>query len=185
MDRQGRLVDPAQFFGAGNYAGWMNRFYRYRHYRTLLGPTSCSMGYGMPAAVAAKRLYPDRPVIALAGDGCFLMNGQELATAVHYGLNIVILVINNGIYGTIRMHQEREYPGRVSATNLTNPDFAKLAEAYGAYGEVVVRTEDFAPAFARAQRADGPALLELRIDPEAITPDHSLSEIRAAAEARA
>jgi len=170
--------------GAGNYAGWMNRFYRYRDYRTLLGPTSGSMGYGTPAAVAAKRLYPERPVIALAGDGCFLMNGQELATAVHYGLNIVILVINNGIYGTIRMHQEREYPGRISATNLTNPDFAKLAESYGAYGEVVTETEDFAGAFARAQAADGPALLELRIDPEAITPGRSLSEIRAAAEAR-
>jgi acetolactate synthase-1/2/3 large subunit len=170
--------------GAGNYAGWMNRFYRYREYRTLLGPTSGSMGYGTPAAVAAKRLYPERPVIALAGDGCFLMNGQELATAVHYGLDIVILVVNNGIYGTIRMHQEREYPGRVSATDLTNPDFAKLAEAYGAYGEVVTETDDFPAAFKRAQAADGPALLELRIDAEAITPGRSLSEIRAAAEAR-
>ena len=167
--------------GAGNYTAWIHRFHRYRQYRTQLAPTSGSMGYGTPAAVAAKRLYPDRPVIAFAGDGCFLMNGQELATAVQYGLNIVVVVVNNGMYGTIRMHQERHYPGRVSGTDLANPDFAKLAEAYGAHGEVVTRTEDFAAAFERALAAGRPALIELRVDPEAITPKQSLSEIRAAA----
>ncbi|MDH3476439.1 MAG: thiamine pyrophosphate-dependent enzyme, partial [Rhodospirillales bacterium] len=169
--------------GAGNYTVWPNRFYRYRRYGTLLGPTSGSMGYGTPAAVAAKRLHPERPVIAFAGDGCFLMNGQELATAVQYGLNIVVLVVNNGMYGTIRMHQERHYPGRVSGTDLANPDFAKLAEAYGAFGAAVERTEDFEAAFERALAAGRPALIELRIDPEAITPDQTLSQIRAAAEA--
>jgi acetolactate synthase-1/2/3 large subunit len=169
--------------GAGNYTVWPNRFYRYRRYGTLLGPTSGSMGYGTPAAVAAKRLHPERPVIAFAGDGCFLMNGQELATAVQYGLNIVVLVVNNGMYGTIRMHQERHYPGRVSGTDLINPDFAKLAEAYGAHGAAVERTEDFEAAFERALAAGRPALIELRIDPEAITPDQTLSQIRAAAEA--
>ncbi|MCP4327182.1 MAG: thiamine pyrophosphate-binding protein [Alphaproteobacteria bacterium] len=170
--------------GAGNYAGWVNRFYRYRDYRTLLGPTSGSMGYGTPAAVAAKRVHPERMVVAFAGDGCFMMNGQELATAVQYGLAIIVIVVNNGMYGTIRAHQEREYPGRVSASSLTNPDFAKLAEAYGAHGEAVTRTEDFAAAFARAAEAGRPALIELRIDPEGIAPGRTLSEIRAAAEAR-
>ncbi len=167
--------------GAGNYTAWVHRYYRYRRYRTQLAPTSGSMGYGTPAAVAAKRLYPDRPVVAFAGDGCFLMNGQELATAVQYGLGIVVVVVNNGMYGTIRMHQERHYPGRVSGTDLKNPDFAKLAESYGAYGEVVTRTDGFAPAFERALAAGRPALIELRVDPEAITPRQSLSEIRAAA----
>ena len=169
--------------GAGNYSTWLHRFYRYRQYRGQLGPTSGSMGYGLPAAVAAKRLYPERPVVAFAGDGCFQMTGQELGTAVHYGANIVVVVINNGMWGTIRMHQERHYPGRVSATDLVNPDFAKLAEAYGALGQVVERTEDFAPAFERAQAAGWPALIELRIDPEAITPSQSLSEIRETAQA--
>lgn len=167
--------------GAGNYATWVHRFHRYRHYPSQLAPTSGSMGYGTPAAVAAKLLFPERPVIAFAGDGCFLMNGQELATAVQYGANIVVLVVNNGMYGTIRMHQEREYPSRVSATGLTNPDFAALAQAYGAHGEIVARTEDFAPAFERTLAAGRPALIEIRIDPEAITARQSLSEIRAAA----
>ena len=120
-------------------------------------------------------------VVAFAGDGCFQMTGQELATAVHYGANVIVVVVNNGMWGTIRMHQERHYPGRVSATDLVNPDFAKLAEAYGAHGETVARTEDFAPAFERARVAGRPALIELRIDPEAITPNQSLSEIRAKA----
>jgi len=167
--------------GAGNYSIWLHRFYRYRRYRCQLAPTSGSMGYGLPAAVAAKRLYPERPVIAFAGDGCFQMTGQELGTAVQYGANIVVVVVNNGMWGTIRMHQERHYPGRVSATDLVNPDFAKLAEAYGAFGQVVERTEDFAAAFERALAAGRPALIELRIDPEAITPSQSLSEIRAKA----
>ncbi len=167
--------------GAGNYAAWPNRFYQYRAYPSQLGPTSGSMGYGTPAAVAAKLVYPERPVVAFAGDGCFLMNGQELATAVQHDLGIIVLVVNNGMYGTIRMNQERAYPGRVFGTDLKNPDFAALARAYGAHGETVARTEDFAPAFARALHAEGPSVLELRVDPEALTPNASISEIREAA----
>jgi acetolactate synthase-1/2/3 large subunit len=139
------------------------------------------MGYGLPAAIAAKLRHPDRTVVALAGDGCFLMNGQELATAVQYGADIVVLVVNNGMYGTIRMHQERAYPGRVMATTLANPDFAALARSYGAHGEIVTETEQFRPAFRRALAAGRPALIELRIDPEAITPRLTLSQIREAA----
>ncbi|MDJ0936829.1 MAG: thiamine pyrophosphate-binding protein [Kiloniellales bacterium] len=169
--------------GAGNYSVWLHRFFRFSGFRSQLGPTSGSMGYGLPAAIAAKAAEPGRPAICFAGDGCFLMTGQELATAVQYRLNVIILVVNNGMYGTIRMHQEREYPGRVLGTDLANPDFAALARAYGAHGEVVERTEDFAAAFERAEAAGVPALLELRIDPEALTPRQSLSEIRAAAEA--
>jgi acetolactate synthase-1/2/3 large subunit len=139
------------------------------------------MGYGVPAAIAAKAAHPDRMVISFNGDGCFLMNGQELATAVQYGLNVVFLVINNGMYGTIRMHQEREYPGRVIGTDLANPDFAALARAYGAFGATVTETVEFAPAFEAALKSKRPALLELRLDPEAITPRMGLSEIRTAA----
>jgi acetolactate synthase-1/2/3 large subunit len=167
--------------GAGNYTVWVHRFHRYRRLRTQLAPTSGAMGYGVPAAIAAKALFPDRPVIAFAGDGCFLMTGQELATAVQYRLNIVIIVVNNGMYGTIRMHQEREYPGRVHGTSLVNPDFAAYAEAFGAHGEVVETTEQFAPAFERALQAGKPALIEVRLDPEAITPSATLSSIRAGA----
>ncbi len=167
--------------GAGNYTAWLHRFYRYRRFGTQLGTTCGSMGYGTPAAVAAKRLHPERPVIAFAGDGCFLMNGQELATAVQYDLPIIVIVVNNGMYGTIRMHQERDYPGRVVGTDLTNPDFAKLAEAYGAFGVAVERSEDFPAAFEAAQAAGRPALIELKIDPEALTPMRSLTEIREAA----
>ena len=171
--------------GAGNYSVWPNRFYRYRNFPSILGPISGSMGYGTPAAVAAKLLHPARPVLAFAGDGCFMMNGQEFATAVQYGANIIVLVVNNGMYGTIRMHQEREYPARIQGTELANPDFAALARAYGAHGETVARTEDFAPAFERALAAGTPAVIELQIDPEAITPKTTLSEIREAALARA
>jgi acetolactate synthase-1/2/3 large subunit len=167
--------------GAGNYSAWPNRYYRYRTYPSQLGPTSGSMGYGTPAAIAAKLVYPERPVVAFAGDGCFLMTGQELATAVSLQLNIVVLVIDNAMYGTIRMHQERDYPGRTLGTGLVNPDFAALARAYGAEGETVTRTADFAPAFARALATEGPSLLELKIDPEAITPTATLSQIREAA----
>ncbi|MBZ0215875.1 MAG: thiamine pyrophosphate-binding protein, partial [Fimbriimonadaceae bacterium] len=170
--------------GAGNYSTWPNRFYHYREYKTLLGPTSGSMGYGTPAAVGAKRLYPERTVIAFAGDGCFLMHGQELATAVQYGLQIMVIVINNTMYGTIRMHQEREYPGRISATELKNPDFVAYAKAFGAHGELVEKTEDFAPAFARCIAYDGPALIEIKIDPQAITPSMTLDDIRQAALAK-
>ena len=170
--------------GAGNYTAWLHRFYRYRRFGTQLGTTCGSMGYGTPAAVAAKRLYPERPVIAFAGDGCYLMNGQELATAVQYELAIIVIVVNNGMYGTIRMHQERDYPGRVVGTDLINPDFAKLAEAYGAFGITVERSEDFPAAFEAAKAAGRPALIELKVDPEALTPMRSLSEIREDALAR-
>jgi acetolactate synthase-1/2/3 large subunit len=164
--------------GAGNFAGWLHRHFRYKGFRTQLGPTNGSMGYGFPAALGAKLAEPKRPVIAVCGDGDFLMNGQELATAVQYGANFVALVVNNGIYGTIRMHQEREYPGRVYGTDLRNPDFAAYARAFGAHGETVERTADFAPAFERAWSAGKPALIELKLDPDAITPATTLSAIR-------
>jgi acetolactate synthase-1/2/3 large subunit len=164
--------------GAGNYATWVHRFHRFRHFATQGAPTSGSMGYGTPAAVAAKELFPDRTVIAFAGDGCFLMNGQEFATAVQYGLPIIVVVVNNGIYGTIRMHQEREYPGRVVATDLQNPDFAALARAYGGHGETVEKTADFAPAFERARASGKPSIVEIRLDPEAITPTRTMTQIR-------
>jgi acetolactate synthase-1/2/3 large subunit len=143
------------------------------------------MGYGLPAAVAAKAVHPERQVVCFAGDGCFLMTGQELATAVQYDLPIVIIVVNNGMLGTIRMHQERKYPERVVATDLRNPDFAAYARAFGAHGEVVERTEDFAPAFQRALASGKPALLDLHVDPEALTPRTSLSTIRKASLASA
>ena len=168
--------------GAGNYAIWANRHFAYRGLGTQLAPTSGSMGYGLPAAIAAKLRCPGRPVVCFAGDGCFLMTGQELATAVLYDLPIIILVVDNGMYGTIRMHQEREHPGRVSATDLRNPDFAALARAYGAFGARVETTEAFAPAFQEAQAAGGPAVLHLILDPEAITPRMSLTELREAAQ---
>ncbi len=167
--------------GAGNYAVWVQRFYQYRSFRTQLGPTNGSMGYGVPAGIAAKLTAPQRMVVAFAGDGCFMMNGQELATAAQYGANLIVIVVNNGMYGTIRMHQERHYPGRVSGTSLHNPDFAALARAYGVHGEVVAATEEFPAAFERAARAGTPALIEIRLDPEALTPRQSLSQIRAQA----
>jgi acetolactate synthase I/II/III large subunit len=164
--------------GAGNYATWLHRFHRFQAFNTQAAPTSGSMGYGLPAAVAAKQLFPQREVICFAGDGCFMMHGQEFATAIRYNLPIITLVINNGMYGTIRMHQEREYPGRVSATDLTNPDFAALAKAYGGHGETVEMTEDFAPAFLRARESGKPAIIEIKLDPEAITPSRTLTQIR-------
>ncbi|CAN7461123.1 thiamine pyrophosphate-binding protein [Caballeronia sp. LjRoot29] len=167
--------------GAGNYSGWLQRYFQYKGFRTQLAPTNGSMGYGVPAAVAAKLTVPDRLVIAFAGDGCFLMNGQELATAVQYRANVIFVVVNNGMYGTIRMHQEREYPGRVSATDLVNPDFVMFARAFGCHGELVESTAQFAPAFERAVASGKPALIEVRVDPDALTPRLSLSEIRARA----
>ena len=167
--------------GAGNYATWVHRFHRYRGFRTQLAPTSGAMGYGVPAAIGAKALYRERTVIAFAGDGCFLMTGQELATAVQYQLNVIFIVVNNNMYGTIRMHQEREFPGHVHGTALTNPDFAAYARSFGASGEVVETTAAFAPAFERALNAGKPALIEIRIDPDAISPNTTLQAIRAAA----
>jgi acetolactate synthase-1/2/3 large subunit len=171
--------------GAGNFAGWISRFYRYPGLRTQVAPTNGSMGYGVPAGVAAKVAQPDRLVVSVNGDGDFLMNGQELATAVQYELPVIFIVVNNGMYGTIRMHQEREYPARVYATALKNPDFVALARAYGAHGEVVEETVQFAPAFERAMKAAEssrrPSLIELRIDPQAITTSTTLDAIRARA----
>ena len=171
--------------GAGNYTVWCHRFYAFRSYRTQLAPCSGAMGYGIPAAIAAKVVHPDRAVVCVSGDGDFLMSGHELAAAVQEELPIVVLVVNNGMYGTIRMHQERLFPGRVVGTDLVNPDFVAWARAFGAYGELVVRSEDFPDAFERALGEPRPALLELRVDPEAITPRQSLTEIRAAAAAAA
>jgi len=167
--------------GAGNYTTWLHRFFRYKRFGTQLAPTSGAMGYGFPASIAAKLRHPDRTVVAFAGDGCFLMSGHELATAVQYGVNVVVLVINNAMYGTIRMHQERSFPGRVVGTDLVNPDFVACARAYGAFGALVERTEEFAPAFEAALAAGTPALLELRTDPDAITPRTTLGAIRSEA----
>ena len=170
--------------GAGNYATWLHRFHRYGRagkFRTQLAPTSGAMGYGVPAAIAAKAVDSARTVVCFAGDGCFLMTGQELATAVQYQLNVIFIVVNNGMYGTIRMHQEREFPGNDYATALVNPDFAAYAKSFGAHGEIVERTDQFAAAFERASHAGKPALIEIRIDAEAISPNTTLSAIRAAA----
>ena len=176
----GRLPDDAILAnGAGNYATWLQRVYRYRRFRTQLGPYSGAMGYGVPAAIAAKVVHPERIVVSWNGDGCFLMNGQELATASQYGLDIVFIVIDNGMYGTIRMHQERAYPARVYGTALANPDFAALARTYGAHAETVTHTAEFAPAFDRALAAQKPALLHLKLDPQALTMSASLDELRA------
>jgi acetolactate synthase-1/2/3 large subunit len=169
--------------GAGNYTVWIHRFFRYRRWGTQLAPQSGAMGYGIPAALAAQLLHPDTPVIAFAGDGDFQMCGQELATMVQERLPIIVLVANNGMYGTIRMHQERRFPERVIGTDLVNPDFAALARAYGAHGERVERSDDFPDAFSRARASGGPALIELITDPEALTPAASLSETRAKAKA--
>jgi acetolactate synthase I/II/III large subunit len=165
--------------GAGNYAAWIHRFFRFRRLGQYIAPTSGSMGYGVPAAVAMKRLYPERPVICVAGDGDFLMNGQEFATAVQYGLPLIVVVADNGMYGTIRMHQEREYPGRVIATDLRNPDFAAYARAFGGFGTTVERTADFATAFKDAVASGKPAIIRLVIDPEASTPMMTLAKVRA------
>jgi acetolactate synthase-1/2/3 large subunit len=174
-------ADTVYTNGAGNFATWLHRFHRYRGFGTQLAPTSGSMGYGFPAALGAKATNRNRPAVCFAGDGDFQMTGQELATAVQYGLDVIVLVVNNGMLGTIRMHQERHHPGRTIATDLVNPDFAALARAYGAHGETVERTEDFAAAFERARASGKPAVIELKLDPEAITPRQSLSEIRAEA----
>ena len=170
--------------GAGNYAAWMHRYFRPRAYPGQLAPTSGSMGYGFPAAIAASLECPDKTVLCFAGDGCFQMTLNELSTARQYGATPIVILANNGRYGTIRMHQERHYPARVSGTDLFNPDYAALARAYGGHGETVTRTEDFAAAFARAQSSGTVAIIELRLDPEALTPGASLSTIRAQAQGR-
>ncbi len=169
--------------GAGNYAAFIHRYYRFRRFGTQLAPTSGSMGYGLPAAIAAKLEHPGRSVVCMAGDGCLQMTVNELSTAAQHGAAVIVIVADNGHYGTIRMHQERSYPGRVSGTALANPDFAALARAYGGHGERVERQEDFAEAFARAQAAGTLAVLELALDPEALSTGATLSQTRAAGEA--
>jgi acetolactate synthase I/II/III large subunit len=168
--------------GAGNFTVWPNKFFKFGPDQRLLAPQSGAMGYGLPAAVAAKAAYPDRTVVCFAGDGDFQMNCTELGTAMQAGAQPIILILNNGTYGTIRMHQEKNYPARVSGTTLENPDFVTLAKAYGFYAENVTTTEEFAPAFERAMASEGGAILELDISPEALTPRQTLSEMRAAAQ---
>ncbi len=164
--------------GAGNFSVWAHRFYEFRRYGTQLAPCAGAMGFGVPAAIAAKLLHPERVVVCIAGDGDFLMSGNELATAVQHGAAIVVLVVNNGMLGTIRMHQERHFPGRTIGTELVNPDFAAYARSFGAFGATVERTEDFEQAFEEAVAAGAPALVELRVDPEAISPRATLTAIR-------
>ena len=179
-------ADTVYTNGAGNYSGWLHRYVRYfglqHHGRTQLAPTSGAMGYGVPAAVAAALLYPQRTVINVAGDGDFLMTGQELATATGYGAGkLISIVVDNGSYGTIRMHQEREYPGRVSGSDLFNPDFAALARAYGWHAHRVDATAAFEPAFAAAMAADGPTLIHIKLDTDVITSRTTLAALREAA----
>jgi len=165
---------------AGNFSGWPQRFYRFRTFRTQVAPTSGAMGYAIPAAVAAKLVRPQSPVVCFVGDGGALMSGQELATAVQHGAAPIVLVINNNMYGTIRMHQDRDFPGHDYSVGLKNPDFAKWAESFGCHAETVTRTADFAPAFDRARKSGKAALLELRVDPEMITTRTTLTAIREA-----
>jgi acetolactate synthase-1/2/3 large subunit len=162
--------------GAGNYTVWVHRYFRYRQPRTQLAPISGAMGYGVPAAIAAKLRFPARTVVAFAGDGCFLMYPQEIATAVQHKANLVIIIVNNGMYGTIRMHQERRFPARVVATELVNPDFVAFAHSFGAYAERVDETAAFADAFGRAIDSGRPAVLELLVDPAQISPSFRLPE---------
>ena len=181
-----RLLEPDAILtcDAGNFATWTNRFLHVRDGQRYLGPACGAMGYGVPAAIGAKIAFPGRQVVAFVGDGGFLMTGQEIATAFHHGVAPIVLVFNNSMYATIRMHQERAYPGRVSATALTNPDFARLIEAFGGHGEVVTETDAFAPAFRRAVESGRPALIELQLDPEQVTTRATISELRAAAVAK-
>ncbi|MDI1245081.1 MAG: thiamine pyrophosphate-dependent enzyme, partial [Rhodoferax sp.] len=170
--------------GAGNFATWAHRFWPFTHYASQLAPTSGSMGYGLPAGVGAKRLWPQREVVVFAGDGDFMMHGQEFATAVQYNLPIIVVLLDNAMYGTIRMHQERTYPGRISGTQLKNPDFCGYAQVFGGHGERVITTEEFAPALARARASGKPAILHCLLDPQAITPTTTLDDIRNAALAK-
>ncbi len=182
--QQLRHVLPADTIfcnGAGNFATWVHRFWPFRAFASQLAPTSGSMGYGLPAGVGAKRLWPQREVVVFAGDGDFLMHGQEFATAVQYGLPILVVLLDNAMYGTIRMHQERSYPGRISGTQLKNPDFCAYAHAFGGHGERVVHTEEFGPALARARASGKPAILHCLLDPQAITPSGTLQGLRDAA----
>lgn len=168
--------------GAGNYATWLQRYFRFRPFPGQLAPTSGSMGYGFPASVAASLEHPDRAVVCLAGDGCFQMTLNEMSTALQHGASPIVVVMNNGQYGTIRMHQEMHYPGRVSGTQMASPDFAALARAYGAHGETVTQTADFPAAFSRARAAGRLAVIDCRTDPEALSTSRTLAQVRAAAQ---
>lgn len=169
--------------GAGNYATWLHRYFRFKEYGTQLAPTSGSMGYGFPAAVAASLQHPDRTVIAWLGDGEFQMTLNEMSTAVQHGAKPIAIIVNNGRYGTIRMHQERTYPARVSGTDMANPDFADLARAYGGHGETVTKDEDFEAAFQRAKASGKLAVIDLVVDPQVATPGLTLDQLRAQGEA--
>jgi acetolactate synthase-1/2/3 large subunit len=174
-----RLPDDAIITnGAGNYASWVHRFFRFRRFGTQAAPTSGTMGYGLPAAIAAKLLHPSRVVVCFAGDGDIQMTINDFQTAAQYGAAIVVVVVNNGQHGTIRMHQERDYPDRQIATKITSPDYAALARAHGGHGEKVATTAEFAPAFDRALASGRPAIVEIAFDPEAISPSAPLSAIR-------
>jgi acetolactate synthase-1/2/3 large subunit len=172
--------DAVQTCGAGNFTVWAHRFAEFTQFGTQVCPRSGSMGYGLPAAVAAKLVHPDRIALCFTGDGDFVMSSPELATAVQYELPILVLLVNNGMYATIRMHQERQFPGRVVGTDLSNPDFVELARAYGAHGERVERTQQFEGAFERSLASGRPAVVELVVDPERISPRVRLSELRGA-----
>lgn len=163
---------------AGNFATWLHRFYRWRQYGTQLAPTNGAMGYGVPSAIAAKHLHPNRPVVCMVGDGGFMMTGQEIATAIQFEIAPIILVVNNGIYGTIRMHQEKRFPNRVIATSMVNPDFTQLANAYGAFGQKVTQTDQFPAAFAAALKSDKVSVIELVTDPNVITSTTTINELR-------
>jgi acetolactate synthase-1/2/3 large subunit len=167
--------------GAGNFSGWWHRYWRYGAAPTQLAPTSGSMGYGLPASVAAAIRFTDRPVICVAGDGDFLMNGQELATAAARCVDLLVILVDNGSFGTIRMHQERDYPTRIAGTELANPDFAALARAYGGWAETVTRTPDFAPALDRALERKGIRLLHCKTDIEQISNQTTIATLRGAA----
>jgi acetolactate synthase-1/2/3 large subunit len=175
-----KVLPPDTIFttDAGNFATWPTRFMHLTVGQDFLGPTNGAMGYGVPAAVAAKIVHPDRTVVCFVGDGGFLMTGQEIATAFHHSAAPIILVFNNQMYGTIRMHQERTYPGRVSGTALTNPDFARFIESFGGHGETVERTEDLVPAFQRAAASGKPALVEVVTNPEQITNRATIADLR-------
>ena len=179
--RQNLPEDAFITTGAGNFSAWVHRFYRFRKFATHIGPTAGSMGYGVPSALGMKRAFPERTVVCFSGDGDFLMNGQEFATAVQYDMPFIIVIVDNGTYGTIRMHQEREYPARVVGTDLKNPDFAAYAKAFGGFGVTVEKTADFAAAFKAAEKSGKPAIIHLKVDTNASTPGLTLDAIRAKA----
>jgi acetolactate synthase-1/2/3 large subunit len=181
--RENLPADAFMCSGAGNFTVWVHRFYRTPRFGTQLAPNAGSMGYGFPAAVAAQRLHPERTVICVAGDGDFMMTGQEFATAVQYGLPVVTVIFDNGMYGTIRMHQERHYPGRVTGTGLRNPDFAAYARAFGGFGVTVEETGDFPAAFEAARESGKPSLIHLKVDPQSLTPTATIDGIREKASA--